>query len=250
MCFLMVFNCIFLLSELVLCVSAIYPSWGEWQTLDKIDPLVYPSKKMWVQRSSRLTARLEEDAQEEAVATTMWTCSSIWPTYGAKQRCSPDCWSSPWSFWTGGRRRRQRRQMVEGEDMKERIRQEDQRQLYRAAKMQNQERPPTRSTTTLKANHNRRDNNSSLHITTQGTGIPREANWIGIRPLKPKDVHRVQESYNQIERILKGVPRIENNGKCVPVDCLNCHWMEIYKMKNNISSMIARSPYQVLIQKA
>ena len=188
----MVFNCLFLLCELVLCIFATYPPWGEWRTLVKIDPLVYPLKKMTVWRSSSEVTRLKEVAQEEAVATTTWMCSNIWPTYGAKQRRSSDCWISPWSFWTGGRSRRQRRQMVEGEDVEARSRQEDQCQLYHAAKMQKQELSPTRSTTTLKANHNRRNNNSSLRINTQGTGIPRETNWIGIKPLKSKDVYWVQ----------------------------------------------------------
>jgi len=218
--------------------------------LDKIDPLVYPSKKMPVRRSSRLTARLEEAAQEEAVATTAWTCSSIWPTCGAKQRCSPNCWSSPWSFWTGGRRRRQRRQMVEGEDTKERSRREDQRQLCRAAKMQNQERPPTRSTTTLKDNHNRRDDNSSLHINTQGTGIPRETNWIGIRPLKSKDVTPGTKIV-QLDRedTQRSTPRLKVTGCASRIIARMATQMKICEIKNNVLSMITRSSYQAMVRK-
>ena len=146
--------------------------------------------------------------------------------------------------WRHRRRRSRKRKSRE-----RRSRQEDQCQLYHAAKMQKQELSPTRSTTTLKANHNRRDDNSSLHITTQGTGIPREANWIVIRPLKPKDVLWVQESYNQIERILKGVQRIENNRKCIPKDWLNCHEREICGIKNSVVTAIARPLYRVSVQK-
>ena len=40
------------------------------------------------------------------------------------------------------------------------------------AKMQKQERPSARRTTTPRANHNRNNDNSSLRINTQGTGYP------------------------------------------------------------------------------
>ena len=59
----------FLLSELVMCVFAIYPPWGEWRTQSKIDSFIYPSQKMPVQRSSSEIACLEEDAQQETTAT-------------------------------------------------------------------------------------------------------------------------------------------------------------------------------------
>ena len=209
MCFLMILNCIFVLSELVLSVSVNYPPWGEWRTLrqDRSFSLSFEedvSSKIQPFDSMFMRSRLRGSSRHG-----MRMCSSIWSTYGARQRCSPDCWSSPWSFWIGGRRRRQGVRWSRGKCGTNQWR--DQYSNFHSVNKPKQERSLTRSTTTSRVNHNRSNSKSRPQINAQDIGKPPEMNWTRSKTLKPKDVHRVQELYNQIEKILWGVPWIDNN---------------------------------------